>query len=408
MIDLKPFKGFLPYKEPPENLIAPSTDYLSEDKLDYLFKDNWNYINILNPQVENDNTALFAKNYFQKMKKYEIIKKDNNLSFYLYKINHKSHIQLGFIALANIDSFIHNYIKSHELIYENRAQERADQMLNLHAQIGPIYVAYNDIINLDNFLIETSNSKPHFHFSSFDGSIHSLWILNDKNKKEKFSELINQIETLYICDGHHRISAMKKIYEFQHEHPNKKNNLNKYFMIAAFPKTKTKIYDYNRVIKDLNGLDLNNFLNLLSSNFVIKESNNPYLPKKSRNFGMYHNKKWYHLFFKNEHLLDNNDILSKLDINIINNFCLKNLLGIENANTDDRIRFIAGCHGLIALEKKVDNNTNSIAFSIFPTQIDDVIDIAENNLTMPPKSTWFEPKPLDGMVVYDFGENNYE
>ena len=174
-----------------------------------------------------------------------------------------------------------------------------------------------------------------------------------------------------------------------------------YFMISAFPKSQSKIYDYNRVIKDLNALSVNEFLSRIKENFECEYSSLPVRPKKVREFGMYHDGKWYLLKFKNESLLKD-DILSNLDINIIDNFCLKTILGIKDVNTDDRIRFIAGCHGLEALQKKVNDNPDSIAFSIFPTKIDAVIEVAEKNLTMPPKSTWFDPKPLDGLVVYEF------
>jgi len=176
-----------------------------------------------------------------------------------------------------------------------------------------------------------------------------------------------------------------------------------FFMISAFPTSQSKIYDYNRVIKDLNSLSVNNFLSYLKENFECVYSSKAVRPKKIREFGMYHDGKWYLLKFKNENLL-NNDILSKLDINIIDKFCLKSILGIKDANSDDRIRFIAGCHGLEALEKKVNDNSNSVAFSIFPTKMSDVIKIADKNLTMPPKSTWFDPKPLDGLVVYEFNQ----
>ena len=153
----------------------------------------------------------------------------------------------------------------------------------------------------------------------------------------------------------------------------------------------------------MNSLSINDFLSNIKQNFECTYSTKAVRPTKVREFGMYHSSKWYLLKFKNENLLKN-DILSKLDINIIDNFCLKSILGIKDANTDDRIRFIAGCHGLEALERKVDDNPDSVAFSIFPTQMIDVIKIADKNLTMPPKSTWFDPKPLDGLVVYEFNQ----
>ena len=177
-----------------------------------------------------------------------------------------------------------------------------------------------------------------------------------------------------------------------------------YFMISAFPKSKSKIFDYNRVIKDLNGLSIQEFLFKIRESFICEQMNNPVLPKKAKEFGMYYNGNWYLLKFNKFNLLKR-DILSKLDINILNNFCLKNILGIKNVNKSDRIRFIAGSHGLKALEKKVNDNPDSVAFSLFPTRIDDVIEVANNNLNMPPKTTWFDPKPLDGLVVYEFNRD---
>jgi uncharacterized protein (DUF1015 family) len=176
-------------------------------------------------------------------------------------------------------------------------------------------------------------------------------------------------------------------------------------MIAAFPTNQSQIFDYNRVIKDLNGLSEKVFLEKLKKNFEISISSVPYKPSSKNFFGMYHHGNWYCLKFIGN-IESENDILSNLDINIINNYCLIPILNIKDVNNDERIRFIAGCHGLSALEKKVDDNKDSVAFSIFPSQIEDVMNVANNNLNMPPKSTWFDPKPLDGLVVYEFNQES--
>ena len=182
-----------------------------------------------------------------------------------------------------------------------------------------------------------------------------------------------------------------------------KNKILDHVMIAAFPTNQSKIFDYNRVIKDLNGLTEEKFIQLLSKNFIINIEDKPFKPNKKNQFGMYHKNKWYSLEFNKK--ISNNDVLENLDINILNNYCLKPYLNIQDVNNDERIRFIAGCHGLKSLEKKVDENKDSVAFSIFPSTITDVIKIADNDLTMPPKSTWFDPKPLDGLVVYEFNQD---
>jgi len=398
MIDIRPFKGTRPFNEEAKNLIAPSTDHLNEKHLiDIHEKHYWNYLKILNPvgQLKETDTLKAAKGHFDEMKNNHIIKQDDSVCFYIYKIKFNNHIQTGFLAVANIRDFIDNKIKGHELTYESRLKERADQMLNIETQIGPIYVSYIDENGLDNLINDLTKSSPDYDFESFDKSHHTLWCIQNPEQINQLSRSINSISSLYIADGHHRIGAMKKISEI--------NESFNYFMIAAFPKSQSKIFDYNRVIKDLNELSVSEFIEKIENFFYCKRQSTSFRPKKIKEFGMYHHNQWYSLNFKKKELLDNN-ILSNLDINILNQYCLKPILGIQDVNNDERIRFIAGCHGLEALEKKVNDNPNSVAFSIFPTNIDDVIEVANQNLTMPPKTTWFDPKPLDGLVVYEFNQ----
>ena len=398
MIDIRPFKGTRPFNEEAKNLIAPSTDHLNEKHLiDIHEKHYWNYLKILNPvgQLKETDTLKAAKGHFDEMKNNHIIKQDDSVCFYIYKITFNNHIQTGFLAVANIRDFIDNKIKGHELTYESRLKERADQMLNIETQIGPIYVSYLDEYGLENLINDLTKSSPDYDFESFDKSHHTLWCIQNPEQINKLSRSINSISSLYIADGHHRIGAMKKISEI--------NESFNYFMIAAFPKSQSKIFDYNRVIKDLNELSVSEFIEKIENFFYCKRQSTSFRPKKIKEFGMYHHKQWYSINFKKKELLDDN-ILSNLDINILNQYCLKPILGIQDVNNDERIRFIAGCHGLEALEKKVNDNPNSVAFSIFPTNIDDVIEVANQNLTMPPKTTWFDPKPLDGLVVYEFNQ----
>tara|TARA_Y100000590_G_scaffold371747_1_gene434314 strand:- start:3283 stop:4512 length:1230 start_codon:yes stop_codon:yes gene_type:complete len=408
MFDIRPFKGTRPYSVEAENLIAPSTDHLTEEGIIDIFeKSYWNYLKILNPvgKTKEKESLKAAKKHFSEMKTNNIIKKDIKSCFYIYQIKTSTHIQIGFLAIANIEMFIKNNIKGHELTYEKRTQERADQMLNLDTQIGPIYLFYEDYSELDDLLFQHTFKESNYDFMSFDNSRHTLWCIDDSIEIDELYNSINKLKIFYIADGHHRISAIKKIYEYKSSKNYKNNSINEYkhFMFSAFPKSKTKIYDYNRVVRDLNSLSVKNFLDKIEKNFIYSTSSTPVKPKKNREFGMYHDNKWYLLKFKNEKII-NNDILSKLDINILNNFCLKPVLGIQNLNNDERIRFIAGSHGLKALEKKVNDNPDSVAFSIFATEIDSVIEVANNKLTMPPKSTWFDPKPLDGLVVYEFNQ----
>ena len=408
MIDIRPFKGTRPFNEEAKNLIAPSTDHLNEHHLiDIHEKHYWNYLKILNPvgQLKEIDTLKAAKDHFDEMKERDIIKKDDVDSYYIYQIKLQDHIQVGFLAVANIRDFIENRIKGHELTYQSRLNERADQMLNIETQIGPIYVSYEDDKNIESFLKNLTINVPDYDFESFDKSHHTLWCIQNLEDVNKLSKKINNIEYLYIADGHHRMGAMKKISEYYQKKNNKFNNADGcfFFMIAAFPKSQSKIFDYNRVVKDLNGLSVNEFIKKIECFFDCNKENESFRPKKTKQFGMYHHNQWYSINFKKNKLLEE-DVLSNLDINILNQYCLRSILGIKDVNNDERIRFIAGCHGLEALEKKVNDNIDSVAFSIFPSNIEDVINLANNNLTMPPKTTWFDPKPLDGLVVYEFNQ----
>ncbi len=395
MVDIWPFYGTRPYNQDAKNLIAPSTDHLSIENIEIFRKNNyWNYLKILNPvgQLKEKGSLLEAKKHFNEMKDNNVVKKDSNLNLYIYQIKLGNHTQLGFLSLASISDFQKNIIKPHEKIYESRKLERAEQMMNLNTQIGPIYVSYISDQNINSLLLSQTLSPPSYDFESFDNSVHKLWCVDDQNFIEKFKSLAKNISNLYIADGHHRMGAM--------QHIEKNNPLNNKLMIAAFPSDECKIFDYNRVIKDLNGLSKDDFIQILSKDFYINIQNKPFKPNKKNEFGMYHEGKWYSLEFKKK--LNSSNFIDQLDINILNQFCLVKILNIKDINNDERIRFIAGCHGLEALEKKVNENHDSVAFSIFPSDITDVIRVADNKLTMPPKSTWFDPKPLDGLVVYEF------
>ena len=402
MVDIIPFKGTRPFNEEAKNLIAPSTDHLSIENIEIFKKNNyWNYLKILNPvgQLKEKDSLIEAKLHFDEMKENEVIKKDIENCFYIYQIEFYNHTQLGFLSLASIDDFINKKIKSHEKIFENRMKERVDQMHNIETQIGPIYISYLSNPNIESILKNYTNKIPNYDFESFDKSIHRLWCVKDPIFHKLLINNFKFVDSIYIADGHHRMGAMKIISEI-HKSKNIKFD---HVMIAAFPTSQSKIFDYNRVVKDLNGLTIKEFIKLLSKNFTIKLQDQLFKPHKKNHFGMYHKNQWYSLEFNIK--INNKNVLENLDINILNKYCLRPYLNIQDIDSNERIRFIAGCHGLESLERKVNENKDSVAFSIFPSSITDVIKIADNGLTMPPKTTWFDPKPLDGLVVYEFNQN---
>jgi len=276
-------------------------------------------------------------------------------------------------------------------------------MDNLNAQIGPIYVIHPDNKDLDELIKNEINNKSTYSFKAMDGCNHDMWVLNDKNKVLKICDLFNTINRIYIADGHHRMEALSKLSEFRkHKNPNHtgKEPYN-FFMVAIFPKSQARLLDYNRLIKDLYGYSVKDFIKVVKKNFLIEKQKSSFKPKKPQTFGMYIDKQWYSLKLK-EKPESNLFHIINLDINLLHYYLLEPILGIGDPRYDNRIDFLAGFHGLEAIEKKVDKGEAKVGFALYATQMENVISFADKKLNMPPKSTWFDPKPLDGLVAYDF------
>ena len=405
---INPFKGLRPKEKKASNVTIPSTDHLSKEMvISHKKKNPWSYLNIFNPDGEETKSKkeldVKAKEQFELMKSKSILMKDNDKSFYIYKISSKNHSQVGVIGTAKLSAYDNLHIRGHEDIYFERSQKRFDQMHNLNAQIGPIYVVSPDDDELNKLVKERIQLNPVDSFNSLDGYKHELWIINNENDVDKISEIFNKINRIYIADGHHRVEALSKLSEFKkHQNPNHTGQeAYNYFMVAIFPQSQARILNYNRLIKDLYGYSAKNFIKEVKKKFLVKKEDSPYEPGEPKSFGMYVDKTWYSIKLKQKPE-ENLFHIINLDINLLHYYLLEPILGIGDARYDQRIDFIAGFHGLKAIEKKVDAGESDIGFSLFATQIEDVISFADKRLTMPPKSTWFDPKPLDGLVAYDF------
>jgi len=399
MYFINPFKGLRPTKENASSVAITSTDHLSKEIIAEHKKNNpWSYLNVFG--AENSSKS---KEQFELMKKKSILTKDSNNSFYIYKVSTKDHAQVGIIGTAKLSAYDNLHIRGHEEIFLERAQKRLKQMNNLNAQIGPIYVIYPDNEELTELIKKEIVLKPTYSFEALDMCKHEMWIVNEESKVLKICDLFNTINRIYIADGHHRIEALSKFSEFK-KHQNPKHTGEEpynYFMVAIFPKSQARILDYNRLIKDLYGYSPKDFIKQIKKNFLVEKKNSSFKPSESRSFGMYLDKSWYSIKLKKNPEQNLFSIIN-LDINLLHYYLLEPILGIGDPRYDKRIDFIAGFHGLESIEKKVDSGEASIGFSLFATQIEDVINFADKKLTMPPKSTWFDPKPLDGLVAYDF------
>jgi len=399
MYFINPFKGLRPTEEKASSVAITSTDHLSKDIVVNHKKNNpWSYLNVFD---EENNSK--SKEQFELMKKNSVLTKDNSNSFYIYKISIGDHTQVGIVGTAKLSAYDNLHIRGHEEIFLERAQKRLKQMDNLNAQIGPIYVIYPDNTELTELIKKEIISKPIYSFEALDGCKHEMWIVNEDIKVVKICDLFNSINRIYIADGHHRMEALSKLSEFKkHKNPNHTGDEPyNYFMVAIFPQSQARLLDYNRLIKDLYGYSAKDFIKEIKKKFKVEKQNSSYKPKKSQTFGMYLDKQWYSLELK-EPPEQNLFHIINLDINLLHYYLLEPTLGIGDPRYDNRIDFLSGFHGLNAIENKVDSSEAKIGFALFATQMKNVISFADKKLNMPPKSTWFDPKPLDGLVAYDF------
>jgi len=399
MYFINPFKALRPTKENASSVSVASTDHLSTKSVSDHMKNNpWSYLNVFGAA---DNFK--SKEQFELMKKKSILKKDSSNSFYIYKITTGNHAQVGIVGTAKLSAYDNLHIRGHEEIFLERAQKRLKQMDNLNAQIGPIYVIYPDNEELTELIKKEIASKPIYSFDALDKCKHEMWVVDNEEKVLKICDLFNSINRIYIADGHHRMEALSKLSEFKkHKNPNHTGEeLYNYFMVAIFPQSQARLLDYNRLIKDLYGYSSKDFIKEIKKKFKVEKQDSSYKPKKPQTFGMYLDKQWYSLELK-ETPEQNLFHIINLDINLLHYYLLEPILGIGDPRYDNRIDFLAGFHGLKAIENKVNSGEAEVGFALFATQMKNVISFADKKLNMPPKSTWFDPKPLDGLVAYDF------
>ena len=399
MYFINPFRALRPTKENASSVAVASTDHLGEDgKKEHLKKNPWSYLNVFDAGDD-----LKSKEQFKLMKEKSIIKKESDTSFYIYKISDQNHEQVGVIGTAKLSAYDNLHIRGHEEIFLERAQKRLKQMDNLNAQIGPIYTIYPDNKDLDELLKSETSSNPIYSFKAMDKCKHEMWILNEEHKIKQICDLFNSINRIYIADGHHRMEALSKLSEFK-KHKNPKHTgeeLYNYFMVAIFPQSQVRLLDYNRLIKDLYGYSPKDFIKEVKKKFKVEKQSISFKPNKPQTFGMYLDKQWYSLELK-EPPEENLFHIINLDINLLHYYLLEPILGIGDPRYDNRIDFLAGFHGLKTIEEKVNSKQAEVGFALFATQTQNVISFADKKLNMPPKSTWFDPKPLDGLVAYEF------
>lgn len=413
MAILKPFKAIRPTPELADKVAALPYDVMNSDEARELVKgDPYSFLHIdkaeidLDPEIDIYSKAVYekARDTLTRMIKEGIFIQDNNNSLYIYKQVMNGRAQIGLVGCTSIDDYIKDIIKKHEHTRADKELDRINHVDFCNANTGPIFLTYraksaiNEIIN--NWL---QNHKPVYDFVSTDNIGHTVWIIDDLDTINKLVADFAGIKYLYIADGHHRsASAVKVGLKRREQFPGYNGNEDfNYFLSVLFPDEQLYIMDYNRVVKDLNGNSQVEFMNKIKEKFDIEEfkGDGQFKPEQKHTYGMYLDGNWYKLTAKEE-TFDNNDPVARLDVSIMQNNLLNPILGIEDPRTDKRIDFVGGIRGLQELERRVKEGMK-VAFSMYPTTIDDLMAIADAGKVMPPKSTWFEPKLRSGLFIHE-------
>jgi uncharacterized protein (DUF1015 family) len=344
-----------------------------------------------------------AKENFLKFIENKWLIPDNEAYFYIYAQTMWGKTQYGIVGCASIDDYFNNVIKKHELTRKDKEEDRMKHVRVTNANVEPVFFAYKSLPELDNLILSYANEhEPIYDFTANDGVGHHFWVINEKEINEKIQKLFAEMPALYVADGHHRTAAAALVgKEKREQHPNYTGNEEfNYFMAVAFPDNQLTIIDYNRVVKDLNGLSKDEFLQKLSEFFDIEnKGTEEYKPNKLHNFSMYLGGNWYSLTAK-KGTYNDNDPIGVLDVTILSDLVLNNLLGIKDLRTDKRIDFVGGIRGLGELKRRVDSGEMTVAFALYPVSMKQLMDIADSGNIMPPKTTWFEPKLRSGLSIH--------
>jgi uncharacterized protein (DUF1015 family) len=342
-----------------------------------------------------------AKELLEKMLEDRTFITDTKAGYYVYELIMNGRSQTGLVACAAIDDYLNNTIKKHENTREEKEIDRINHVDFCNAQTGPIFLAYRAHKEISEAVAQTKMKEPIYRFTSVDGVSHNVWSIMDLNRINVIKNAFSEINSIYIADGHHRAaSAVKVGQKRRKENPDYTGDEEfNYFLSVLFPHDQLMIMPYNRAVKDLNGMQTEEFLHKIEGNFEVEFlGQEAFAPIKKATFGMYLDGNWYCLKTK-EGIKKENDPVAALDVSLLQDYLLHPILGIEDPRVDKRIDFIGGIRGLKELERRVSQDM-MVAFSMFPTSIEELFDVSDAGKLMPPKSTWFEPKLRSGLFIH--------
>ncbi|HEX2963439.1 MAG TPA: DUF1015 family protein [Ignavibacteriales bacterium] len=408
MAVIRPFKALRP-KENVAHLVASVPyDVVNRDEAALMAQDfPFSYLRITRAEIElgkdvnpySDEVYLKAKENLQKIKSQAPLVTDEKPHLYVYKLVMGSQEQTGIAATFSVDDYDNNVILKHEKTRKDKEDDRTKHIVTTEAQTGPVFLTCRGVEAVNNLVSKTMQTSPVYDFTAPDGIKHTVWIMPDEYAGQ-VAEEISKVKNLYIADGHHRAASAARARNVKKEkNPGHTGSEEyNYFLAVLFPAEQLKIMPYNRAVADLNGLSKEEFFNKLREHFTAEESGRPEPPEK-RSFSMYIDGKWY-LLKPNDTIKPSASVGENLDVSILQNYLLNPVLGIDDPRTNKRIDFIGGIRGTSELEKLVNSGRAAAAFSLYPVSVQDLMNISDAGEIMPPKSTWFEPKLRDGLLVH--------
>lgn len=411
MAIIRPFKAYRPIKEHVKDIAALPYDVMSSKEARGMVKNNkYSFLHVDRAEVNLDESVGeydkvvydTAKKVLENMIEEGLYIQEKAPAIYIYQQIMDGRGQKGIVCCTSVDDYINNIIKKHERTRLLKEIDRVNHVDICNANTGPIFLTYRNNNEISSIVEEWTKKEPVYDFISEDGNGHRVWIIDDNIVIEKLVKLFKSIKYLYIADGHHRSASAVKVALKRRKQLGKYtgNEEFNYFLSIIYPDTELKVFDYNRTVKDLNGLSEEEFFSKVEESFYLSksESNKPVSPKNKHEFGMYMNKQWFILRAK-DGSFDESNLIDSLDVSILQNNLLNPILGISDPTKSERIEFIGGIRGLKELENRADTDMK-VSFSMYATTIDDIMNVADSGKTMPPKSTWFEPKPRSGIFIH--------
>lgn len=411
MAKIKPFKGVRPPRELVTEVASRPYDVLNSEEARAEAEGNPKSLyHIIKPEIDfapgtdEHDPKVYDKavENFNSFQKEGWLVQDDEDKYYIYAQTMDGRTQYGFVIAANVEDYMTGKIKKHELTRRDKEEDRMKHVRINNANIEPVFFAFPDNAVLQDIITEVTAGEPEYDFVAPDGFGHHFWVISDKKMIDTITNEFAKMPALYIADGHHRTAAAALVgNEKAQNNPNHKGDEEyNYFLAVAFPASHLKIIDYNRVVKDLNGLSEDQFLDKLRENFDVEDKGTEiYHPAHLHNFSLYLGGKWYSLT-PHEGTYNDDDPIGCLDVTVSSDLILRDILGITDLRSDKRIDFVGGIRGLEELKRRVDSGEMKVALALYPVSMKQLIDIADTGNIMPPKTTWFEPKLRSGLVIH--------